>query len=359
MSEQALQTISRDIETITGEIKEIQSRAQSLALMYAVEIGRRLKEAKEILPHGEWGKWLSEKVEFSQKTAERLVKAFNEFGAENSSSYLLFSNSTHVSNLPYSKALQLLAVPAEEREEFVQQNDVAAMSREELDRVIKERDEARADAENARKELFDGRQTIEDAKALIDEANALKESSIEKVNEAREAAQAAEERAQASELKAAKAAADAKAEAKAKQQKAIDAAVKKALKEQKETLETTEKALTEVKEQLAGLEKKAEEAEAQADAAAAKAREETQQQAEEERKALQMRITGLERKLKTAGDPKVQKFGVYFEQLQTTFAAVFEIVNTIEDPDLAERFKYALCELLRKFEADLGGDEAS
>ncbi len=351
MSEQALQTISRDIETVTFEIIFYKNTVAQSAL----EIGKRLIEAKEILPHGEWGRWLSEKVDFSQRTANDLMRVYKEF-----------SNSHTCANLTFSQMRGLLALPPEDREEFVQENDVANMSSRELQQAIKdceqmqkERDEARADAENARKELFDGRQTIEDAKALIDEANALKESSIEKVNEAREAAKAAEERAQASELQAAKAAADAKAEAKAKQQKAIDAAVKKALKEQKEALETTEKALTEAKEQLAELEKKAGEAEAQADAAAAKAREETQQQAEEERKALQMRITGLERKLKTAGDPKVQKFGVYFEQLQTTFAAVFEIVSTIEDPDLAERFKYALCELLRKIESDLGGDEAS
>ena len=152
---------------------------------------------------------------------------------------------------------------------------------------------------------------------------------------------------------------DAIAMIEAQQQKAIDTAVKKAIKEQKEALATTEKALTEAKEQLADLEKKAAEADAQADAAVAKAREETAQAAEEERKKLQLKISSLERKLKTAGDPKVQRFGVYFEQLQTTFTVVFEIVNTIEDPDLAERFKYALCELLRKFESDLGGDEAS
>ena len=357
MNEQALQVAPRDIDTITVEIKEIQSRAQSLAVMYAVEIGRRLKEAKAILPHGEWGKWLSERVEFTQRTAQNFMKICDEYGGENAPSYLGFSNTKHVSHLPYSKALQLLAIPAEEREEFVATNDVESMSRAELDQAIKERDEARAEAEKARKELFDGRQTIEDAKTLIGDANAIKEAATQEIEKANEAARAAEERAQASEMKAAKAEADAKAEAKAKLQKAIDAAVKKALKEQKETLETTEKVLAEKKAKLAELEKKAQEAEAQADAAATKAREESAQAAAKERDALEKRIAGLERKLKTAADPKVQKFGVYFEQLKTTFDAVVEIIGAIEDPDLAERFRYAVCELIRKVEPALGKEE--
>lgn len=45
----------REIGVITSEIKDICRQARSMALMYAVEIGRRLTEAKEILPHGEWG----------------------------------------------------------------------------------------------------------------------------------------------------------------------------------------------------------------------------------------------------------------------------------------------------------------
>ena len=102
-------------------------------------------------------------------------------------------------------------------------------------------------------------------------------------------------------------------------------------------------------EQLAALEKKAEEAGAQADAAAAKAREEMAQEAEAERKRLEVKISGLERKLQTAADPRVQKFGVYFEQLQATFATVYDTLAGIEDADLAERFRCALVEQLRKF----------
>ena len=61
-------TPTRDIQTITAEIKDICRQAHSMALLYAIEIGRRLEEAKLMLPHGQWGEWLKTEVEFSQST---------------------------------------------------------------------------------------------------------------------------------------------------------------------------------------------------------------------------------------------------------------------------------------------------
>ncbi|MBQ7124922.1 MAG: DUF3102 domain-containing protein [Clostridia bacterium] len=51
-------------------------------------------------------------------------------------------NSQTIGNLPYTKALLLLSVPSEEREEFVEENNVVEMSNAELKKAIKERDEA-------------------------------------------------------------------------------------------------------------------------------------------------------------------------------------------------------------------------
>jgi len=47
-------------------------------LTNAIEVGKRLKEAKALLPHGEWGKWLVESVSYSQRTANRLMQLFEE-----------------------------------------------------------------------------------------------------------------------------------------------------------------------------------------------------------------------------------------------------------------------------------------
>lgn len=108
----------REIGVITSEIKDICRQAQSMALMYAVEIGRRLTEAKEVLPHGEWGEWLKNEVEFSQRSANNFMKLFQEYGSEQLSFFSFNVNSQTFANLSYSKALALLAVPEDEREAF-------------------------------------------------------------------------------------------------------------------------------------------------------------------------------------------------------------------------------------------------
>lgn len=138
----------RDIQTVTTEIRTLHRQAQGMILNYAIEIGRRLKEAKSLLEHGEWGEWLENEVDFSRSTANNFMKIFEEYGAKQVS---LFgdANSQTLGNLPYTHALKLLAVPAEEREDFVEKNHVEDLSSRELDRIIRERDEALKRAEEA------------------------------------------------------------------------------------------------------------------------------------------------------------------------------------------------------------------
>ena len=55
MNENPITPVPRDIRMVTAEINLIQERAKAVVLDSAIEIGRRLYEAKAILPHGEWG----------------------------------------------------------------------------------------------------------------------------------------------------------------------------------------------------------------------------------------------------------------------------------------------------------------
>ena len=143
------ETPPRDIDTVTGEIITICKQAQTMALMYAIEIGRRLKEAKSLLPHGEWGNWLKERVEFSPSSAQNFMKIFDEYGTEQISLFGDKANTQTLGNLPYTKALRLLSLPAEEREEFVQEHNVEKMSSRDLEKALKERDEANRRAQLA------------------------------------------------------------------------------------------------------------------------------------------------------------------------------------------------------------------
>ncbi len=131
----------RDIKTITAEIRTLTRQAQKMILNYAIEVGRRLCEAKSMLPHGQWGEYLKNEVEFSQSTANNFMKIFEEYGADQMTLDGAVAKSQTLGNLTYSKALKLLALPSEEREEFVQAHDVEDMSTRELDRLLKEKEE--------------------------------------------------------------------------------------------------------------------------------------------------------------------------------------------------------------------------
>lgn len=148
MSEQGLTVAEaaalpeRDIEAVTTEIIEICRQAQVMALSCAVEVGRRLCEAKELLRHGEWGDWLKERVAFSQSTANNLMRLYREYGSQSFAICGVIPNSQVIANLPYTKALRLLAIPAEEREEFAEEHRAAEISSKELEQAIRERNEA-------------------------------------------------------------------------------------------------------------------------------------------------------------------------------------------------------------------------
>ena len=156
---------SRDIAVITAEIKQLNSQAQKMALCYAIEIGRRLCEAKEMLEHGQWGEWLKTEVSFSQSTANNCMKLFKEYGADQLTLFGAVTNSQAFENLPYTKALQLLAIPADEREEFAAEVHADELSSRELAAAIKERDEARKAAEDAALREAELKKRAEEAEA--------------------------------------------------------------------------------------------------------------------------------------------------------------------------------------------------
>ncbi|UWG98108.1 DUF3102 domain-containing protein [Dehalobacter sp. DCM] len=134
----------RTPQLIAAEINMITSQTKKILLSSAVEIGRRLQEAKELLKHGEWGKWLEESVSYSQSTANKLMRLYEEYGPKLLSTSIVdgSSNSELIPNLTYTQAILLLGLPAEEREEFLAQNDVCSLTTQELQQALKDRDQA-------------------------------------------------------------------------------------------------------------------------------------------------------------------------------------------------------------------------
>ncbi len=146
------QVAERNIQTVTLEIQTLHAQAQQMLLNYAIEIGRRLTEAKSMIAHGGWGDWLKEETTFSKSTANNLMRIFEEYGDKQYSLFGAEAKSQALGNLTYTQALKLLALPEEEREEFVESHDLGDMSSRELEKAVKERAEAIAQAEKSKEE---------------------------------------------------------------------------------------------------------------------------------------------------------------------------------------------------------------
>ena len=119
--------LTRSPAMIAGEINTIKEQVRATALNGAVEIGRRLQEAKALVPEGEWTRWLKDNVDYSLRTAQNMMALASEYGDRQTQA---------LARLNYTQAVLLLALPEEEREEFVEIHDMEEMSTRELKRQL-------------------------------------------------------------------------------------------------------------------------------------------------------------------------------------------------------------------------------
>jgi len=147
--------VTQDIRRKTGEF-----------LLTAIEIGRLLFEAKSMVEPGGWGKYIEEELPFSQSWANNYMKLYKEFGSDQTS---LFGNSQTFMKLRPTQALELLALPMEDREAFVQQHDVENMSTRQLRSEV----QAQLEEERKRREAAENEREIAEAQLRDTEQNLL------------------------------------------------------------------------------------------------------------------------------------------------------------------------------------------
>lgn len=159
---------ARTLEMVTAEIKYLDAQAGRLVMGHALEIGKRLTEAKAMVAHGEWGSYLETELHYTQTTANKLMKVYDEYGASQIGLFGPEVNSETFTNLTYSKALALLSVPREEREAFAKAVDAEHLSTRELQQAIRERDEARKAQEAAEAREKEAREELAETSEMLD-----------------------------------------------------------------------------------------------------------------------------------------------------------------------------------------------
>ena len=174
-------------EARTPEIVAAEIRTFTASMLNnVIEIGRRLCEAKEMLPHGQFGAWIQENTGYSVSTANNFMKLYMEYGAMQGSLFVAEANSQTFGNLTYSKALALLAVPADEREAFVRENHVEEMSTRELQDAIRERDAAQRQLAYSNSQLEKANKQIGKLSGQLSKAQKSEETARAKASHAEE-----------------------------------------------------------------------------------------------------------------------------------------------------------------------------
>ena len=334
MSE-TITVLPRDVNAITTEIRTITRQTQQIILTAAVEIGRRLAEAKELVPYGQWGDYLKNEVEFSQSTANNFMRMYEEYG-NGQKSLFDTANSQTLGNLPYTKALRLLAMPKEEREDFVAEHDVEGMSTRELDKAIRELEEAKEETARLEVELA---QTESKEKASAQqalEAERLANAMKARAETAEKAAKDAEKlRADLAKAVAAKKTAEEKLK-QAQQNPNIPETTLETMRREAEAA-AAENAAKLAQEKLTAAEKKTAEAE--------KARLAAEEKLAAARKTAQL------------ADPDGAVFKEIFSQVQGDFNRLLETLRKIQgsNPELGHKLQNATLRLLDKLRSEAEG----
>jgi hypothetical protein len=163
--------MTKDLGAITAEICMLRDQTAS----NIIEIGKRLTAAKEMLPHGEWLKWLEEKVQFSIYTASRFMRAAERF-----------ANLPTSANLPTGKVMELLALPEGQTDAFVAEHDVESMTVKQLREEIKRaKAETEAEKQRADETAQQAAERVQITKEAFEEKYARE---VKAAQEAREAA---------------------------------------------------------------------------------------------------------------------------------------------------------------------------
>lgn len=177
----------RSIEIVTAEIYTIRDNAARVFMDSVVQIGRRLEEAKQLVPHGEWTDYLDTKLGYKPSTAQNYMRIAREFG-DGQVGLSGKTASDFFGNLGYSQLLPLLGLPEEEREQLAEEHDLAGMSSREIQALVKERDEAKDAERKSKKELKNAQKKLVHAETDLNYYKNQLKAETQKVQEQAEAA---------------------------------------------------------------------------------------------------------------------------------------------------------------------------
>lgn len=129
--------LARTLDDIAEDIRGYIREAQEAVISSTIKIGMALCEAKEQVQVGQWGKWLKDNFNYSERTAQNAMAIYNEYGKKGIPEGL--------KNASVTNALALLGQPEDVKHELLDSGAAESMSsrefQAEIARLKKEKEE--------------------------------------------------------------------------------------------------------------------------------------------------------------------------------------------------------------------------
>lgn len=178
-----VQKKERTATEIAIEIQVIKQQTMQTVAAACFQIGKRLCEAKELVPAGEWLAYLQEQLDYKPTTAENLMRIYREYGDEQVDLLSGKSPAELFGNLNQSQMVAMFSLSMEDRRELLEDHpDLPEMSARDVQKLVKEKQAAEAERDRERKQ----RERAE--KLATDQANRANkvEAALEKAKAERE-----------------------------------------------------------------------------------------------------------------------------------------------------------------------------
>lgn len=328
---------SCDLPTITAEIKYISKSMNNMLLQCLIEIGKRFAKAKTLVQYGKWGEYCEKYTGYKQAMAENYIKIYKEYGADQQSLFGNFENSESIKNLGVTKLIELTAIPADEREHFVEENNITEETTvKQLHKLIQEKTDA---LDRAEKKQAVAEKKLEEQIKKSEQAAKDKQLMIERLQAELDIRNAEPATVPQDELEKMMQEADEKAK------KSLQAEIDKLKTEKKKAEQAAEKAERAAKKSKQKA-KNAEQQykELQDDVSSEK---EKTAAAEKENEELKKTIEKLQKESLLGSNEKMVKLQMCFEQAQSSIIAVKTALAAVEGSEKYDKLFAAVKETLK------------
>lgn len=337
------ETTDSMLTRLASEINAIKEQTRKTVYLAMMDIGQRLLQAKGAVGHGNWERWLKDNVDYSPRTAQRLIASYERFGDGQQKLFGRSADPEQLAELNKTQIMTLMSIKDEEKcFEFMDEHkeEIKDMSKTELEAIAKELNETVAELNRAKRKLEASRSTADSYRKRLEDREGVIEAYQKQVSDLQSQLDGAGESQELADLKAKYA--------------ALQRDLARADKQHEQIAEEAGKyqnLFEESQQKVDALSKELEEAKSQPIEAATvekiveveKVPEETKQQLE----LMQARIRELEAVGKDTKTPEEKAFGHHLMNVKSELEASITQLMAIQDEEKKRKYAALLRKLLQ------------